>query len=52
MGCKLKNSVEDQVASLEEAVTPIPAVVLDDVVCFSFNPGVETDEEESGEPPE
>ena len=52
MGCKLEDAVENQVASLEEAVSPVPAVVLDDVVCFSLNPGVKTDEEETGEPPE
>jgi hypothetical protein len=39
----LKDAVEYEGATLEEDVTPVPPVILYDVVCLDFYPEVECD---------
>ena len=50
MGGELEDAIKNERAALEEDVTPVPAVVLDDVVRFAFDPPVENDEREAADP--
>lgn len=47
MGSELKNAVEDQISALEEDISPIPTIILDNVVSFSLHPEVKADENEA-----
>ena len=44
MRCKLKHTVEYKIAPLEENVSPVPTIILDDVMRLSFHPEVEANE--------
>jgi hypothetical protein len=48
--CKLENAVEDQSTALEKHVTPVPAIVLHDVMGFGLYPKIEHDECDTAEP--
>jgi hypothetical protein len=41
---QLKNAVEDESATLEEHITPVPSVVLHNIVSFRFYPEVKSNE--------
>ena len=47
---ELEDAVKDEVASLEEDVAPVPAVVFDDMVRLRLDPEVERDETEAADP--
>lgn len=47
---KLKHAVKDECTTLEEAVTPVPAVILDHMVCFRLDPEVEYDKDHTSNP--
>ena len=47
---KLKHAIEYESAALEKHVTPVPAIVLDDVVSLGLYPQVEPDQGHSSEP--
>ena len=47
MRCKLKNTIKDQIAALEEYVTPIPAVIFYDVVRLRLDPEIKYDKEKT-----
>ena len=49
---EFKDAVKYEGAALEEDVTPVPPVVLDDVVCFSFYPEVEGNQGNAANPSE
>jgi hypothetical protein len=51
MRSKLKDTIEDKIAPLEETVTPVPAIVLDDVVGFGLDPEIEANQSDSSQPP-
>jgi len=38
---ELEHAVEDERATLEETVAPIPAIVLDDIMCLKFDPEID-----------
>jgi len=42
MRSKLEHTIKDKCTTLEEAVSPIPTIVLDDIVSFGLHPEVET----------
>src|SRR5258708_33073235 len=46
----LEDTVEDETTADEEAVAPVPAIVLDDVVGLGLDPPVERDEGETRDP--
>ena len=43
MRSKLEHAIEHESATLEKYVTPVPTIVLDDIVSFSLYPQVEPD---------
>lgn len=49
---ELKDTIKDEIAALEEAVAPIPTVILYDIVRFSLHPEVERNEREASYPPD
>ena len=48
---ELKNTIEYQCTTLEEAVTPIQPVVLHDMMCLGLEPKVERDQSNATDPP-
>jgi len=50
MRCHLEHAVKDEAAASEEAVAPIPPVILDDVVGLGLDPPIEGDEGEACHP--
>lgn len=50
MRCKLEHAIKDQVAALEEDVTPVPTIILHDAVCFRFDPEIERDQCDTAHP--
>jgi hypothetical protein len=51
MRSQFENTVEDEMRELvEEHITPVPCVVLDHVVSFSFDPQVKPNECDSSDP--
>ena len=50
MRCHLEHAVENEATAGEEAVAPIPPIVLDDVMGLGFDPPIERDEREAGNP--
>jgi len=48
---ELKHTIEHQSATLEKYVTPVPTIVLDDIVSLGLYPQVELDQGYSSEPP-
>lgn len=51
MRCELKDTIEHQCTTLEEAVAPIPPVVLHDMMRLGFDPKVERDQRNAADPP-
>ena len=47
---ELKHAVKYECATLEEAVAPVPAIVLDDVVGLGLNPKIEGDQGDTSDP--
>lgn len=50
MGGHFEDAVKDEGAALEEAITPVPAVILDDVVCLLLDPDIERNEGNTRDP--
>lgn len=51
MGSELEDAIEYESATLEKHVTPVPAIILDDVMGLGLYPQIEPDQSYSGEPP-
>ena len=51
MRSQLEDTIERQSTSLEEHITPVPAIVLYDMMGLSLDPEVERDEGETTNPP-
>lgn len=51
VGSKLEDTIKDQCTTLEEDVAPIPSIIFDDIVSFSFDPQIESDEGDTAYPP-
>ena len=49
--CELKHAIKHKGATLEKHVTPVPAVILDDIVGFGLYPQVEPYQGYPSEPP-
>jgi hypothetical protein len=47
---KLEHAVKDECTTLEEAVAPVPTVILDHMVCFRLDPEVECYEDDTTDP--
>jgi hypothetical protein len=47
---EFKHAIKDEGATLKETVTPIPAIVLDNVVGLGLDPKVERDEDDAANP--
>ena len=52
MWSQLKHAVENERSTLKEYVTPIPTVILDDIVGFGLHPQVESNQSDTSDPPE
>ena len=50
MRCHLEHAVKDEAAASEEAVAPIPSIILHDVVGLGLDPPIEGDEREASDP--
>ena len=48
--CKLEHAIKHQITTLEEDITPVPAVILHDVVRFCFDPEIERDQRDTADP--
>jgi hypothetical protein len=48
---EFENTVEYESAALEKHVSPVPSVILDDIVSLGFDPEVEADHSDACEPP-
>ena len=51
MGGKLEDAIEYKSTTLEKHVTPVPAIVFDNIVSLGLYPQVEPDQGYSSEPP-
>ena len=51
MRSELEDAIENESATLEKHVTPVPAIVLDDIMSLSLYPQVEPDQGYPSEPP-
>ena len=51
MRSELEDAIEYEGPALEKYVTPVPAIVLDDIVSLSLYPQVEPDQGYTGKPP-
>ena len=47
---KLEHAVKDECTTLEEAVAPVPTVILDHMLCFRLDPEVECYEDDTTDP--
>lgn len=47
MRCEFEHAVKYKIAALEEHVSPIPSVILDDVMSLSFYPEVKADKRDA-----
>ena len=47
---KLEHAVKDECTTLEEAVAPVPTVILDHMVRFRLDPEVECNEDDTTNP--
>ena len=50
MGSQFKYTIEDKCATLEEYITPIPTIVLHNVVSFSLDPNIKTNKRNATKP--
>ena len=48
---KFEDTIENKSTTLEKHVTPVPTIVFDDVMGFSFNPQIEAYHSKSRNPP-
>ena len=48
---KLKDTIEREPAALEEHVSPVPPIILDDVVRLGLHPQVERNQRDAPDPP-
>ena len=48
---KLEHAIKDERATLEENVSPVPPVILDDLVGLGFDPQVEGNQRDTPDPP-
>jgi hypothetical protein len=48
--CKLEHAIKDECTMLEEAVAPVPTVILGHMVCFRLNPDIECYEDDTTSP--
>jgi len=48
---ELEHAIEHEGTTLEKYVTPVPAIIFDDIVSLSLYPQVEPDQGYSSEPP-
>lgn len=48
---QLKNAIKYKGAALEKYITPVPTVILDNIVCLGFDPKVECDQRNTTDPP-
>lgn len=46
----LEHTIEDEATTSEEAITPVPPVILDDMVGLCLNPPIERNQREAGHP--
>ena len=51
MGSQFEDTIKDKGTTLEEAVAPIPPVVLHDMMRLGFDPKVERDQRNAADPP-
>lgn len=49
---QLEHTIKDECATLEEHVTPIPAVILDDIMRLGLDPQIEPNQCEAPNPSE
>lgn len=47
---KFEHAVKDECTTLEEAVAPVPTVILDHMVRFRLDPEVECNEDDTADP--
>lgn len=47
---KFEHTVKDECTTLEEAVAPVPTVILDHMVRFRLDPEVECNEDDTTDP--
>lgn len=50
MGRELEHAVKDECATLKEAVTPVPTIILNYMVSFRLDPKVERDKDDTTNP--
>jgi hypothetical protein len=50
MRCEFKHAIKNERATLEEAVAPVPAIVLNNVMRLRFDPEIERDEDDTADP--
>ena len=50
MRCHLEHTIKDEATPREEAVAPIPPVILDNVVGLGLDPPIERDEGQASNP--
>ena len=48
---QLENAIECQPAALKENVSPVPPIILDDLVGLGFDPQVEGNQRDTPDPP-
>ena len=46
----LEHAIKDEAAASEEAIAPIPPIILNDMVGLSLDPPIERDQHEAGDP--
>lgn len=51
VGRELEHAVERQATTLEEHVSPVPAIILDNMVRLGLDPEVKRDERKAADPP-
>jgi hypothetical protein len=50
MWSELKHAVKDECTTLEKAVTPVPTIVLNDMVGLGLDPEIERDQGDASDP--
>jgi hypothetical protein len=49
---ELEHAIKNEIAALEENISPVPAIVLHNIVCLCFDPKVERDQRNATDPTE
>jgi hypothetical protein len=47
---QLEDTVKHKRAALEKHITPVPAIILDDIVCLGFDPKVKYNQCNTADP--